>query len=228
MEPYPVLPATVTPPAKRSPKRSRRIILALAIIFMLAPALAWLARPATVMDLSVGNRLARSGLAAAWAKGDMIVLLRHAERCDRTKHPCLGPEDGITVRGSNVASQLGTAFSAMGLANTDVLASTTLRTRQTAQFVFQQPAMTEEWLHKCTGDILGKALAQKNALRNLVLVTHSECIDQVEEQLGINDTTDNRYASALFVTASGSRGKPQILGYMDADDWQETVGSAGH
>ena len=52
--------------AAHSPKprlsRARRTTVALAIIFIGAPALAWFARPAAIMDLSMGNRMARSGL----------------------------------------------------------------------------------------------------------------------------------------------------------------------
>ncbi|WPO98071.1 histidine phosphatase family protein [Pseudomonas sp. HR96] len=208
--------------ATQSPRRMvgpRRVILALAIIFLLAPAIAWFARPASVLDLSVGNRLARSGLAESWARGDVIVLLRHAERCDRSKRTCLGPSNGITLHGSAIATQLGSVFSGLGLANADVLSSTTLRTQQTAQFVFGQPALTQEWLFKCTGDVLGKAMAQKNTQRNLVLVTHSECFDRLEQQLGISDTTDNPYASTLFVQIGGEGARPKILGFMHARKW---------
>lgn len=203
----------------RTMARPRRVIIALAIIFLLAPAIAWFARPATVLDLSVGNRLARSGMAESWAHGDMIVLMRHAERCDRSKRTCLGPSNGITVHGSAIATQLSSVFAGLGLANTDVLSSTTVRTQQTAQFVFGQPAMTQEWLFKCTGDVLGKALAQKNAQRNLVLVTHSECFDRLEQQMGISDTTENPYATTLFVQTGGDGVRPKILGFMHAKKW---------
>lgn len=209
-----------TPSPRRLLSRRRLLVALLVLTALLAYSVNWFIRPANVRDLSVGNRLAHSGLEASWARGDIIVLLRHAERCDRSTRSCMGAVNGITVHGSAVAKQLGNVFSAMGLANTDVLSSDTLRTQQTAQLVFNQPPVVQHWLFKCSGDVLGQAIAQKNPQHNLALVTHSECFDRLERQLGITATTRNPYATALFVRAGSDGRKPRILGFMHAKNWK--------
>lgn len=213
--------------ATPSPRRMftrRKIMLALVVVLAtLAYTITWFNRPANVRDLSVGNRLAHSGLQASWAKGDIIVLLRHAERCDRSKRSCMGQPNGITQHGSLVATHLGAVFATMGLANTDVLSSDTLRTQQTAQLVFKQDPKVQHWLFKCSGDVLGQAIGQKSPQRNLALVTHSECFDRLERQMGINDTTKNPYATALFVRIGSDGHKPRILGFMHAKNWRMPI-----
>jgi len=54
-------------------------------------------------------------LTQSWAKGDVIALVRHGERCDRTTTPCLGLADGITVHGEVVVQELGANFRQLGL-----------------------------------------------------------------------------------------------------------------
>ncbi|WP_213879326.1 histidine phosphatase family protein [Pseudomonas sp. dw_358] len=217
-----VQPRSQTAQPPRALFTRRKIILAGVILAaLLAYAWVWFARPANIRDLSVGNRLAHSGLMASWKAGDIIVLLRHAERCDRSTRSCMAAENGITLHGAAVATQLGTVFSTLGLANTDVLASDTLRTQQTAQLAFKpQTATVQHWLFKCSGDVLGQALGQKTAQRNLALVTHSECFDRLERQMGITETTRNPYANALFIRVGSDGHKPRILGFMHAKNWR--------
>lgn len=66
-------------------------------------------------------------------KHQIIFLIRHGERCDRSTNTCLSERDGITINGANKAQQYGNAFSKMfpdyGLYSTD-----TVRTIQTASF----------------------------------------------------------------------------------------------
>ena len=54
--------------------------------------------PVAVPNLAQPVNAARAlDVAQEWAKGNVIALVRHAERCDRSSLPCLGPLDGITV-----------------------------------------------------------------------------------------------------------------------------------
>lgn len=46
-------------------------------------------------------------LTESWAKGDVIALVRHGERCDRSTTQCLGPADGVTVRGEGCRKGAG-------------------------------------------------------------------------------------------------------------------------
>ena len=58
---------------------------------------------------------------------------------------------------------------------------------------------------------------------NLVLVTHSGCIDHVERQLKVpGGERSSEYASALFVSMN-SDGKARILGQLNANEWRNVV-----
>ncbi len=179
--------------------------------------------PATPLDLGVGNQMESAGVYRHWQNGDVIALVRHAERCDRSTAPCLGPADGITLPGSRMASRLGQSLRSLGMATTDVFSSPATRTRQTAQSMFEQPVKTQDWLHGCGQDFSEVIKAHKAPKRNLVLVTHSDCISDLESQLGFEHALHSEYNSSLFVTLN-SDGALQILGTINAEDWQRTAG----
>lgn len=61
--------------------------------------------PASPRAVGVGNRLLTSVM-PLWRDGDVIVLVRHEERCDRSTNPCLGPVEGLTINGSQQAGKL--------------------------------------------------------------------------------------------------------------------------
>ncbi|MBB4862213.1 phosphohistidine phosphatase SixA [Pseudomonas nitritireducens] len=165
-----------------------------------------------------GNAALQDQLREHWRQGDLIVLVRHAERCDRSSSPCLAAEEGITVRGSQSARELGRGFAALGLGNADVLSSDQLRAAQTAQWMFDQAPVEQNWLYRCQGSMLDEALKHKVAHRNLILVTHSECIEDLEHSVSVADPATPDYASSLFVLSDG-RTATQLLGYLDADRW---------
>ena len=96
--------------------------------------------PVAVPNLAQPVNAARAlDVAQDWAKGDVIALVRHAERCDRSSMPCLGPLDGITVRATRTAQVVGEDFKQLGLNNVDIYSSQMTRTRQTADAMFARP-----------------------------------------------------------------------------------------
>ena len=166
-------------------------------------------------------------LAQSWAKGDVIALVRHAERCDRSSKPCLGPLDGITERAARTAHIVGADFKQLGLTNVDIYSSQMTRTRQTAKAMFTRPVATQDWLFDCRGSILHDALKHKVAGRNLVLITHSECMDALVSDLHAATNTSFGYATALFINAEGAQGGPQMLGYIEPEHWSKVIPLAG-
>lgn len=180
----------------------------------------WLNRPAPAVDLSRGSHFHDAGVLARWHQGEVVALVRHAERCDRSSNPCLADASGITVDGSSVANQVGGAFKRLGLAHTDVYASPLTRTVQTAAFMFGKGVTSQDWLGNCRTSLEHDMLSHKSTSRNLVLVTHSDCINQLAKQLDpAAGKYDSQYASALFVAVDKTTGKPHLLGYLNADDW---------
>ena len=170
-----------------------------------------------------GNAQRIEALTDSWARGDVIVLVRHVERCDRSPTPCVGPLEGVTVQGKAVAQTLGAHFNLLGLNSTDMYSSELTRTRQTASFMFARPVAAQRWLFNCTGTMLRDALKNKVPGRNLVLVTHRECMDELESEMHVPTDTSFAYGTSLFIKAEGLNDQPQMLGYIEPKDWASVV-----
>ena len=198
--------------------RYRNTAVVLASVLLVIPLTVWLLRPAAVPDLAHGNVAGAQALLSDWAKGDLIVLVRHVERCDHSKAACLSGNDGITDRSRSVAVSVGARFEQLGLDKTDIYNSPMMRTSQTAGYMFNKVGVGEDWLVSCKGTMLRDALAHKVAGRNLILVTHSECMAQIEKDLNV-PASDPGYGSSLFVAAANPAA-PQMLGFIEASDWR--------
>jgi phosphohistidine phosphatase SixA len=164
----------------------------------------------------------KADLLQRWQAGEVIALVRHAERCDRSSNPCLGPADGITQAGSVAAVAVGQGFQRLGLSQTDVLSSPVTRTVQTSHYMLGKDAMTQEWLSICGKTLRNDVVAHKVAHRNLVLVTHSGCIHEFEAQTGFRHAPKSEYGSSLFVRVSAD-GQLKVLGIVKADDWHSLL-----
>ncbi|MCY1261650.1 Lipopolysaccharide core heptose(II)-phosphate phosphatase [compost metagenome] len=197
--------------------RYRNAAVVLVSALLVIPLVLFLLRPAAVADLAHGNVTGAQALMTGWAKGDLIVLVRHVERCDHSTAPCLVGNDGITERSRSVAMGVGAHFQNLGLDKADIYNSPILRTAQTANFMFNKVGTGEDWLIGCRGTMLRDALAHKVAGRNLILVTHSECMDQMEKDLHLPTSTLG-YGASLFISAETSQ-TPRMLGFIEASDW---------
>ncbi|MGY3173137.1 phosphohistidine phosphatase SixA [Pseudomonas sp. TE12234] len=202
--------------------RHRNAIVVLASALLVILLTIFLLRPAAVPDLAHGNVAGAQALLAGWAKGDMIVLVRHVERCDHSSAACLVGNDGITERSRSVAVAVGAHFEQLGLNKADIYNSPMLRTAQTAAYMFNKVGTGEDWLISCKGTMLRDALAHKVAGRNLILVTHSECMEQLEKDLKLSGSTLG-YGASLFISAETPQ-TPRMLGFIDAADWQSVTG----
>lgn len=201
--------------------RYRNTAVVLASALLVIPLTLFLLRPAAVPDLAHGNVAGVRALEEGWANGDMIVLVRHVERCDHSRAACLSGTDGITERSRNVAVAVGAQFERLGTASADIYNSPLLRTAQTAGYMFNKVDVGDPWLINCKGTMLRDALAHKVAGRNLILVTHSECMTQMEKELKLPSSTPG-YGASLFVTAEPLQ-KPRMLGYIEASDWRSVT-----
>ena len=213
-----VVDLTLTKPRSRWAfiKRLRRLWLGLFVVgLLLAASLLWHASP---KDLGVGNRLLTSHVLPLWRDGDLIVLVRHEERCDRSTNPCLGPVEGLTINGSQNAETLGKAFKTLGMDGSDVLASPAIRTAQTLRVMFGKNELTSGQQAVCGAAMGEELLSHKTPGRNLVFVTHSGCIADFESTLGFPHAAFPKYGSALFVQVLPN-GKFKTLGIVNGPDW---------
>lgn len=199
--------------------RYRNAIVVLASALLVVPLILFLLRPAAAPDLAHGNVAGAQALLAGWAKGDMIVLVRHVERCDHSEATCLGSAEGITDRARAVAVGLGAQFERLGLAHTDLYNSPLIRAVQTSSYMFNSATSGQDWLFNCKGTLLHDALAHKVAGRNLVLVTHSECMEELEKELRVASSSFD-YGSTLFLSTANGNAKAHLLGFLDPTDWR--------
>ena len=213
-----VVDLTLTKPRSRRGylKKMRKWWAGLAVVALLISGfLLW---PSSPRDLGVGNRLLTSQVLPAWRDGDLIVLVRHEERCDRSTNPCFGSSEGLTVLGTQRAQELGKAFTKLGMGYSDVLASPALRTVQTSQFMFGKTELTSSEKAVCGKDMGEELLSHKQPARNLVFVTHSGCIADFESTLGFPRAAFPQYGSALFIRVK-TNGKFETLGIMNSEAW---------
>ncbi|WP_214512167.1 histidine phosphatase family protein [Pseudomonas brassicacearum] len=201
--------------------RYQNAVVVLASALLVIPLTLWLLSPAAIPDLAHGNVAGARALADGWAKGEMIVLVRHVERCDHAKAACLNDREGITDRARAVAVGLGARFEQLGLDNTDLYNSPLVRAAQTAGYMFNKVSAGDDWLINCRHDLLRNALAHKVAGRNLILVTHSECMQALETALH-RPTSTFGYGASLFVSTAQPRA-PQLLGFIEASDWRSVA-----
>jgi hypothetical protein len=201
--------------------RYRNAAVVLGSALLVIPLTVWLLRPAAVPDLAHGNVAGARALAADWAKGNVIVLVRHVERCDHSSAACLSGNDGITARARSVAVGVGAQFEQLGLSRADIYNSPMIRTAQTAGYMFNKVGVGEEWLINCKGSMLRDTLAHKLAGRNLILVTHSECMSQLEKDLKLPASTLG-YGASLFISAETPQA-PHMLGFIEASDWHSVT-----
>ena len=198
------------------------LLIAGSALFVLV-ALLYLGQAPAPIELNRHHQLDWASLKQRWAQGDMVVLVRHLERCDHTDAPCLSGGSGITRRAVAVARNLGQQFRQLGLANTEVLNSPTQRAVQSANFIFGATSVTRDWLATCRNSMDKDVFAHKQPGHNLILLTHSECIAEFEKAMHLKPVTLG-YGSALFITDDPATATPQVLGYIDSDDWQEAKG----
>lgn len=217
-----VLDDSVAPLGKLPvPRLSLRIfglaVMAGAAVF----ALGWYLTSVPVVNLGVGDNMSDSSLHASWLHGGVVVMIRHAERCDRSINPCLGSADGITVKGSHAASRVGTGLQRLGLHEAQLIASPATRTRQTANLVAGRTVPTQEWVSDCDKGFTDAVIRHKKPQQNLVLITHSGCIDQFERSMGVRaGMRSSDYAEAVFVRIDGLH-PPRIIGSLDAKQWND-------
>ncbi|MBJ9977883.1 histidine phosphatase family protein [Pseudomonas sp. S75] len=219
--PLPTLPLSTPVPWISRTGKIRALVIGLVLIS--ASILFWALTRTTVVNLADEAQLDASGLLQRWAEGGVIVMVRHAERCDSSPGRCLDDSTGITVAGSQAAQHVGEGLQQLGLGGADVLSSPKLRTRQTAHFLIGATVASENWLEDCDRGFAEQALDRKRSGHNLVLVTHSGCIDHFERDFQV-DPADRRaaYASALFVSLD-DHGHARILGRLNEPDWRRVL-----
>ncbi len=184
-------------------------------------------KPSIILNhISERNSVEAFNLSTHWAQGNVVALIRHAERCDHSDNPCLDGVTGITSIGMDTAIEVGENFEQfLPSADAIIFNSPLKRTSQTAQLMFSGKSTSQNWLHEnCKERFLEDILKHKPDRVNMVLVTHSTCINNLrsldhKKLIPINAGEDKNYALTVFLTISKKSEVAFVLGYANANDW---------
>ncbi|ECT1455523.1 histidine phosphatase family protein [Salmonella enterica subsp. enterica serovar Mbandaka] len=145
-------------------------------------------------------------LAALAKQHPVVVLFRHAERCDRSDNTCLSDSTGITVNGAQDARALGKAFSA-DIQNYNLYSSNTVRTIQSATWFSAGRSLTvDKKMMDCGSGIYASinTLLKKSQNKNIVIFTHNHCLTYIaKNKRGVNFDPD--YLNALVMHAENGK-----------------------
>lgn len=177
----------------------------------------------------IENKEAVFNLLTHWNQGNVVVLIRHAERCDRSDTPCvlLDKKEGITQNGKKMAIKLGQDMQFLWQKdNVVIYHSPVTRTKQTAEFMFNGRSIEKTWLRKdCKKELLNNIFENKPVDKNMILVTHATCIDKLGVKQGhrfIHDDilNDDTYGIAFFLAVNKKEHQAYMLGYLKPQDWK--------
>ncbi|AUO21157.1 histidine phosphatase family protein [Pseudomonas sp. NC02] len=172
----------------------------------------------TVKNLDSHKKLIDSGLSEYWKGGNVILLIRHEERCDRSNNPCLGPDEGITALGSERAEETGIHLKALfDFDDAVIFTSPMTRTVQTSDFMLGKASLLSDREAIWGNDIVDKLLEHKNSGRNLIVMTHNTCMKDIIKSSGHRQSWSPEYGSLLFAKTT-SKNEIQIVGTLNADD----------
>lgn len=172
----------------------------------------------TVENLDSHKKLIDSRLSEHWKSGNVILLIRHEERCDRSSNACLGPDEGITVLGGERAKETGTHLKAyFDFDDADIFTSPMTRTVQTSDFMLGKASELSDREAICGNDIVGKLLEHKNSGRNLIVMTHNTCMKDLIRSSGHRHSWSPEYGSLLFAKTT-RKNEIQIVGTISTDD----------
>ena len=170
----------------------------------------------SIPDIGLASPEGISTLKSSWADGEVITLIRHEERCSRSTAVCLDELDGITVRGKDVATAAGKIFEELGLQDTNIFTSNTTRTKQTAMYMFKSSVVESERLANCKSMMFRDISKYKSKGRNLILVTHSGCIEKILNEMKDQARIKPNYGSLVFILLDKEGKMPSAAEYVEA------------
>jgi hypothetical protein len=143
-------------------------------------------------------------------------------------------ESGITPHGKETSIKLGKYFKTLlPLNNVKIYNSPFLRTSQTAKFMFGNASTDKKWLAPpdCRNNLLEDISNYKEDGENIILVTHSSCIDNLRDHEGnkivrFDVNNKNTYGLTVFISIDSSLKQVEGLGYLYPADWENVTDPA--
>ena len=126
-------------------------------------------------------RIDNKTLAKLSLQHPVVVLFRHAERCDRSSNECLSDKTGITVKGANDARSLGKELTT-DIKKYDLYASDTVRTIQSATWFATDKKVTVDKKFQQCGKAIYSAIndvQMRSPDKNIIIFTHNHCLTYI-------------------------------------------------
>jgi len=163
-------------------------------------------------------------LVSQWQKNNVIMVLRHATKCEKDVPPCIDGNEVLTQRGRLEAALIGEGVQSSLMGEYLVSHSYLNRTRDTALIAFGTSTPKAELSKSCK-------LSFENYVQSLetntnhILVTHSSCINSLkrldgERLIGFNTGKDPHFGIAAFLE-NKPEGKPELIGCMWPTNWAD-------
>ena len=163
-------------------------------------------------------------LVSQWQKNNVIMVLRHATKCEKDVPPCIDGNEVLTQRGRLEAALIGEGVQSSLMGEYLVSHSYLNRTRDTALIAFGTSTPKAELSKSCK-------LSFENYVQSLetntnhILVTHSSCINSLkrldgERLIGFNTGKDPHFGIAAFLE-NKPEGKPELIGCMCPTNWTD-------
>lgn len=211
--------------------QTKIIISLIGVILIISCAGLWgHLKPQKTEHILENNKKNVFNLLAHWSQGNIVAIIRHAERCDRSDNKCLDGQRGITVPGKEMALKLGNDFKELlPLSKADIYNSPVKRTKQTAAFMFGSDSSDKLWLRKgCKNNLYNDIFDHKEEGKNMILITHATCMSKLGESVNnkliqMDIENKNTYGITIFIAVKKYTKQAYVLGYLYPNDWMEVI-----
>ena len=162
-------------------------------------------------------------LEAAWSEEQVVMVLRHASKCDIDTNPdCVNGNESLTPYGEYEALAIGEGVRQTLSGKYRVSYSYLDRTRDTALLAFGE-AEVNEALQKPCKNSFDSYVANLQSNSNEILVTHSSCINALKQPdgdllLGFGAGEDENFGIATFIKRSDDN-EHHVIGCARPKDW---------
>jgi phosphohistidine phosphatase SixA len=204
-------------------KKSRwRIAVPLVVVTtIMAAAFAWQYRIADDCLAIDAHANLMQRLQTRWAEQRIVVLLRHATKCDIDLPDCVDGNEVLTDHGREEAVTIGSGLRTLLSDDYEVRHSPLYRTRDTALLAFGESTDDMALAKPCKTTFQDYVKALPMAT-NQILVTHSSCINSLTTTdggrvLGINTGKDPHFGIAAFFDRTDTG--DELIGCMWPENW---------
>ena len=162
-------------------------------------------------------------LNSAWQDEQVLMILRHTTKCDE-EPGCVEDNEDLTSVGKMQAMTIGSGVRNTLEGSFDVYHSDMIRTRDTALLAFGESSSDVKISKPCLPGFKDH-VSNFPVSTNTILVTHSSCIDSLENRdgnrsLGFKSGDDSHLGVAAFMQQTPDKGL-EVLGCVWPADWPD-------